>query len=253
MTRLTLDDISLNYGDRAALENVSLDLEGGALVALVGPNGAGKSTLLRICGGLLDASRGSIRLDDAPLGEVTLAKRARTIAYLAPDGRSAWPMSVRRIVALGRAPYLKPLRALSDEDETQIDTALARAGIAHLADRSFATLSSGERARVLLARALATQADVLLLDEPTAALDPQHQLAVMGILKAEAERGVLVILAAHALDLVARYSDQVVLLEQGHIIADGPAQDSLSEAHIARVFGVSAPGGIKPTELELSD
>jgi len=253
MSKLKLDDISLSYGDRAALENVSLDLEGGALVALIGPNGAGKSSLLRVCAGLMKASSGSIHLDNARLDDVPITRRARTMAYLAADGRSAWPMMAKRIVALGRAPYLKPLRALSDVDEAEINSALQRAGVTHLAERSFETLSSGERARVLIARALATQADILLLDEPTAALDPRHQLAVMDILKAETRRGVLVIVAAHALDLVARYADRVVLLEAGRVIADGPAQDSLSEDNIARVFGVSAPGGIKPTELKLTD
>ena len=162
-------------------------------------------------------------------------------------------MPVRRIVALGRVPHLKPLRRLTAEDEAAIDTALERAGIAGLAERPFDQLSSGERARVLLARALATRADLIVLDEPTAALDPRHQLGVMEILRAEANRGALVIVAAHALDLVARYADRALLMQDGRIMADAPPARSLSEPHIAEVFGVVAPGGITPTPLRLAD
>tara|TARA_R110000868_G_scaffold101630_5_gene279760 strand:+ start:39447 stop:40205 length:759 start_codon:yes stop_codon:yes gene_type:complete len=251
--RLELKSAGFGYGARPALDGVCLAAGSGELIALAGPNGAGKSTLLRLCAGLASPASGSVEIDGKPLLQHSARWRARSLAYLPADGRSAWPMPVRRIVALGRVPWLKPLRRLTDADEAAIDQALARAGIADLADRAFDQLSSGERARVLLARVLATDAQILLLDEPTAALDPRHQLGVMEILRAEADRGALVIVAAHALDLVARYADRAVLMQSGRILADGPPALSLSETRIAEVFGVVAPGGIAATPLRLAD
>lgn len=176
---------------------------------------------------------------------------ARRIAFLPPDGRAAWPMQARRIVALGRAPHLLPLRRLTETDEAAIDDALTRAGAAALAQHRFDELSSGERARILLARALATGADILLLDEPAAALDPRFQLALMEILAAEAARGALVLIAAHGLDLVARYCSRVLLMQDGSLVADGPPDVALNEANMRAVFGVTAPGGVAPTPLRL--
>ena len=251
--RLQLSLLDFGYHGRPALSQISLEAGGGELIALVGPNGAGKSSLLRLCAGLFEPDTGAAVLDGVSIHALPAPQRARRIAYLAPDGASAWPMVVRRIVALGRVPHLKPLRRLTADDEAAIDTALDRAGIADLAERPFDQLSSGERARVLLARALATRADLILLDEPTAALDPRHQLGVMEILRAEAGRGALVIVAAHALDLVARYADRAILMQAGRIIADAPPEQSLSESRIAEVFGVVAPGGIAPTPLRLGD
>tara|TARA_R110002096_G_scaffold43420_12_gene117094 strand:- start:752 stop:1510 length:759 start_codon:yes stop_codon:yes gene_type:complete len=251
--RLQLTSVEFGYHGRPAISDVGFKAAGGELIALVGPNGAGKSSLLRLCAGLLEPAAGQVELDGAPMHGLSAQQRALGIAYLPPDGASAWPMPVRRIVALGRVPHLKPLRRLTAEDDAAIDMALEKAGIVDLAVRPFDQLSSGERARVLLARALATQADLILLDEPTAALDPRHQLGVMEILRAEAGRGALVIVAAHALDLVARYADRAILLQDGHIIADAPPDESLSEARIAEVFGVLAPGGITPTPLRLTD
>jgi len=251
--RLHLSRVGFGYHGRAALSEIGFEAVGGELIALVGPNGAGKSSLLRLCAGLLEPGIGQAALDGTALSSLPAQQRARRIAYLPPDGVSAWPMPVRRIVALGRVPHLKPLRRLSAEDEVAVDLALAKAGIAGLAGRPFDQLSSGERARALLARALATQADLILLDEPTAALDPRHQLGVMEILRAEAERGALVIVAAHALDLVARYADRVLLMQGGRILADAPPAESLSQARIAEVFDVVAPGGITPTPLRLTD
>jgi iron complex transport system ATP-binding protein len=251
MRSLNLTNVGLNYGDRPALSGVTTKFVGGEVVALAGPNGAGKSTLLTVLAGLRRPDTGCVELDGAPFVDSDPAARARQVAFLPADGRSAWPMNVRRIVALGRVPYLKPLRALSSDDQAAIDLALQRAQVTHLSERAFSTLSSGERARVLIARALATQADILLLDEPTAALDPEHQLGVMEILRTEAARGALVIVAAHALDLVARYADRAILLREGHVVVDAPTQEALGEDWIRKVFGVIAPGGVESTKLVL--
>ena len=171
------------------------------------------------------------------------------IGYLAPDGRSAWPMTVRNLVALGRAPWRQPLRALGADDHAAIDRAMEQTGIADLAGRRFDTLSSGERARALIARTLAGHAPLLVLDEPTAALDIRHQLGVMEILREAAKAGTQVVVAVHALDLAARFADRVLVMKRGAVLADGPAETALSEAVVSEAFDVRAPGGIVPTRL----
>lgn len=251
MTGLHLQQAQCRYDQAVALHPVDLAFEPGQLTALVGPNGAGKSSLLRICAGLADPAPGQVRLDGVDIAAMAPAVRARHIGFLPADGRSAWPMTVRRIIGLGRTPHLKPLRSFTPEDEAAIDTAMRDTETEHLAERRFDTLSSGERARVLLARVLATQADMLVLDEPTAALDPRHQLAVMEIAKSAARSGRIVLVAAHALDLVAHYADRVLLMSQGRVMADGPPAQSLDEDRVREVFGVEAPGGIEPTGMRL--
>jgi len=249
MSRLDFHHVDFGYGDRLLLRRTSLSFEGGGIAALVGPNGAGKSTLLKLAAGLLQPANGSVALNGRPLADLPLRERARMIGYLAPDGRSAWPMTVRNLVALGRAPWRQPLRALGADDRAAIEQAMEQTGIADLAGRRFDTLSSGERARALIARTLAGRAPLLVLDEPTAALDIRHQLGVMEILREAAKTGVQVIVAVHALDLAARFADRVLVMKRGAILADGPADAALSEAVVSEAFDVRAPGGIVPTRL----
>ena len=244
MTCLTLQTAGFGYGGAPVLAPLSLSLEGASLIALAGPNGAGKSTLLKLAAGLEHPGEGTVALDGTSLASLSARERARQLAYLPPDGRAAWPVSVRTVVELGRAPYLKPLRTLAEADAAAVDRAMARTGVTELAGRRFDTLSSGERARALIARALAVEAPVLVLDEPTAALDLRHQLSIMDILRSEAERGVVVLVAIHALELAAAAADRVLLLENGTIRADGPPSDALCEENVRAIFGVAAPGGI---------
>ncbi|WP_300528070.1 ABC transporter ATP-binding protein [Maricaulis sp.] len=249
MTRLSFDTAGLELGGALILGSISLQAEAGELIALTGPNGAGKSSLLRLAAGLIEPGAGQVTLDGVSLAGLPPRERARQIAYLPAESREAWPLDVQSLVALGRIPFRKPLRRLSAEDEAAIASAMERAGVSEFATRRIDTLSSGERARVHLARMLATQAPVLLLDEPTAALDLKHQLAVMEIAEAEAQAGRLVIMAMHALDLAARYASRVVLMAKGDIHADAGPDEALSEANIRAVFGVEAPGGIAASAL----
>ena len=251
MTRLVFDRAVFAYGGKRVLGPADLVLEPGQVTALVGPNGAGKSTLLRLAAGLLAPDEGAVQLDGEGVAGLDPRIRARRIAYMPPDGRSAWPLTVRRVAALGRIPWLKPLRRMGIEDEARIEAALRRTGVDHLAERRFDTLSSGEKARVLLARALAGEAGLIVLDEPTAALDIRHQLAVMAILRDEAARGAGVLVAVHALDLAAAHADRVIVLDQGEVAADGAPDEALSPDTLARVFGVMADrapgaGGFRP-------
>ena len=252
MTELRFNHVDFGYGDRLLLRRTDLRIEGAGVTAIVGPNGAGKSTLLKLAAGLLMPQAGSVTLGDRPLMALTDRERARAIAYLAPDGRSAWPMTVRNLVALGRAPWRKPLRTLSEADREAVERAMRQTGIEALAGRRFDTLSSGERARTLIARTLAGQAGLMVLDEPTAALDVKHQLGVMTILREAAAAGAQVIVAVHALDLAARFADRVLVVGHGDILADGAPETALSESVIRDVFGVLAPGGVAATPLSVT-
>ncbi len=253
MTGLTLSGLGFGYGERRLIDGLDLDFPTPGLTALVGPNGAGKSTCLKLAAGLLMPGEGRVSLGGEDLSGLSPRDRARRIGYLPPDGRSAWPMTVDAVVALGRAPWRKPLRQLSDEDQAAIFEAMRLTRVQDLAGRRVDTLSSGERARVLIARALAGQGEVLILDEPTAALDIRHQLAVMEILVDAARQGRHVLVAVHALDLAARYADRVIVLQAGQVRADGAPQSALSEDIARDVFGIRAPGGIRPTPLSTAD
>jgi iron complex transport system ATP-binding protein len=247
-----LDSLECRYDRHVALRIDGLELQAGEVTAIVGPNGAGKSTLIRALAGVLEPAEGVVRLQGVNLARFAEKERARRIAYLPADSRLAWPMLAIRVVDLGRYPWLKPFSRASDEDDAAVADALERAGASSLAGRPFNELSSGEKARVLIARALATRAPALLLDEPAAALDPRHQIAVMEILRQEAARGVCVVFAGHSLELVSRYADRVLVIDRGGIAADGPPQAALGPDTLRQVFGLETPGGIRPPDWRLA-
>jgi iron complex transport system ATP-binding protein len=235
-----LEGVNVRFGGRSVLREASLRFAPGHLVALLGPNGAGKTTLLRAAAGLI-AAEGKVLLDGAPLAGLTRAARARKIAYLPQGHQSWWPLTAREIVALGRHPHgLSDPSRLTGAHLSAVEAAMARTATTGFADRPIETLSGGERARVMLARVLAVEAPVLLADEPTAALDPRHQLGVMGDLKAESRRGTLVIAVTHDIGLAARLADEIVLMKEGGIVGHGAPDAVLTDAALAEVFGVAA-------------
>jgi iron complex transport system ATP-binding protein len=235
---VTLEKVSVALGGRRVVEDVSADL-GGGVIGLIGPNGAGKSTLVRAMAGLLPAG-GTVLIDGAPVRSLPLRDRARRIAYL-PQGQIVhWRLTVERLVALGRLPHLAPFARPGDADAQAIERALERTETLSLRDRAFDELSGGERARVLLARALAVESPLLLADEPLAALDPAHQIEVMALLRAEAARGATVIAVLHDLTLAARWCDRLLLIDQGRLVADGKPADVLTADRIGSVYRVSA-------------
>jgi len=235
---VSLEDVSVALGGRRVVEGVGADL-GGGLIGLIGPNGAGKSTLVRAIAGLVPAE-GGISIDGVLVASMPPRDRARRIAYL-PQGQIVhWPLTVERLVALGRLPHLAPFGRPDGMDAKAIERALERTELVSLRDRPIDELSGGERARVLLARALAVEAPLLLADEPLAALDPAHQIEVMALLRAEAERGATVIAVLHDLTLAARWCDRLLLIDQGRLIADGKPGEVLSADRIGSVYHVSA-------------
>ena len=219
------------------VDHAAVALRAGEVVALVGPNGAGKTTLMRALAGLIPAD-GEIVLQGRALASMSARERARAIAYLPQGHMFHWPLPVATVVALGRHPHGDPFSPPTPADNSAIDRALVATGTKALAARAVTSLSGGERARVALARALATEAAVLLADEPTMSLDPRHQLVVMDLLRRAADRGGAVFAVMHDLTLAARFFDRVVVMNGGRIVADaGPAQ-ALSPARVAEVFGV---------------
>jgi len=222
-----------------ALDGISTAIQPGAVSCIVGPNGAGKTSLLRVAAGLLALDSGTCTVSGRALSDWPRDALARRVAYLPQGGTVDWPLPARAVVSLGRMPHGAALFRLSSIDKEAVERALVRADVVQFAARRVDQLSAGERARVLLARALATEADVLLADEPAAHLDPAHQLRLMMLLRQEARRGVAVLLTLHELSLAAR-CDRVLVLDRGRLAADGPPSEALSDAVLADVFNVGA-------------
>jgi iron complex transport system ATP-binding protein len=239
VSALSAQNITVRLGNAAIVRDASLALNTGELVALVGPNGAGKTTLMRALAGLVPAE-GVIALGGKPLKDLSPRERARTVAYLPQGHLFHWPMSVEAIVMLGRAPHADAYSSATPDDRAAVANALATTETQVFAERAVTTLSGGEKARVALARALATQASVLLADEPTASLDPRHQLTVMELLRQVAHAGGAILAIMHDLTLAARFADRVVVMDRGTIVADGTPAEALSAKRLAAVFGIEA-------------
>ncbi|MBR1165075.1 ABC transporter ATP-binding protein [Bradyrhizobium elkanii] len=240
MTLLSAAALNASLGSRKVLHDISLSLPSGDLVALVGPNGAGKTTLLRALAGLIP-SDGEIRIGGDALASLPLRERAKRFAYLPQGHMVHWPLPARDIVALGRYPHgaTDPAR-LSQADMEAVLRAMQAVDVTEFGDRRVTELSGGERSRVALARVLAVEAPVILADEPTASLDPRHQIDVMQKLRNVADTGVLVIVVTHDLGLAARFADHVLVLAEGRLAAQGAPAEALSESVLASVFRVSA-------------
>ncbi|MFC7379624.1 ABC transporter ATP-binding protein [Brevundimonas sp. GCM10030266] len=231
---LELINASARLGGREVLKAVSLTVAAGELVAVVGPNGAGKSSVIRALAGLLPLTSGEARLGGEALSRLSARSRAERASYLPQEGRIAWNLPAIELAALG-APFLSASDALA-----RARTALEEVEIGHLADRGVAEMSGGERARVLLARALTASAGALLADEPVAGLDPDAQLLVLDCLRTRAQAGQAVLVSLHDLTLAARYSDRVVVLDEGRVVADAAPLIALTPEAMASVFGLNA-------------
>jgi iron complex transport system ATP-binding protein len=237
---LTARGLNVTLAGRLVLNDVSLALSSGHLVALVGPNGAGKTTLLRAMAGLVP-SQGAIEVGGAALSSLILRERARRFAYLPQGHIMHWPLPARDIVALGRYPHgaTDPAR-LTPKDAEAVLRAMQATDVVEFSERRVTELSGGERSRVALARVLAVEAPVILADEPTASLDPRHQFDVMKSLRASADKGVLVIVVTHDLGLAARFADTVLVLSDGRLVSQGAPAEALSEKIMGEVFRISA-------------
>ncbi|MCB1740913.1 MAG: ABC transporter ATP-binding protein [Gammaproteobacteria bacterium] len=246
MSVLRMNGLQARLGGRAVLRHIELDVGEAEVVGVIGPNGAGKSTLLRVAAGLQRFDTGQLCL----MGETLSAGRtpsnvirkrlARLVAYLPQDQACHWPLSVERVVSLARLPHLSPWQRLGHTDRAALRHALQRMDLWSLRERALDTLSGGERARALLARALAVEPHLLLADEPLAGLDPEHQLIVMQALREQRERGTSSVLSIHDLSLAARYCDRLLAMDRGELVASGAPGEVLTVDLIRRIFKVDA-------------
>ncbi|KPL55368.1 ABC transporter [Prosthecomicrobium hirschii] len=249
MTALETRALCVALDGRPVLDRIDLALQAGEFVGLIGPNGAGKSTLLRALAGLLPTRGGTIVLDGRPLARLPAGARARRIAYVAQAREVAWSLDVEAVVGLGRLPHRAAFAPETRGDRAAIDAALATMALDGLRGHRVDRLSGGELARVLIARALAQDAELLLADEPAAGLDPAHQIALMTVFRRLAGAGRTVLASLHDLNLAARWCDRVIVLAGGRIVATGAPEAVLDARLLASVYGIEAhvdrdPGGL---------
>ncbi len=235
---LEAEAVGFRYARETALEDVSLRVEPGEVVGLLGPNGSGKSTLLRILSGVLPRYQGSARVDGAEVRTVPRRELAARMAVVPQETTFGFPFTVLQIVLMGRHPHLAGLAFETPRDVELAREALDRCGAGHLEDRTIHELSSGERQRVVFARALAQEPRALLLDEPTSFLDIRHQTELYDLVRERAaEQGTAVLTVLHDLNLAAEYCDRICLLREGRVEATGRTAEVFTYANLTRVYG----------------
>lgn len=241
---IRLETVSARLGRRLVLEAVSLQADKGELIGLIGPNGAGKSSLLRVMAGLLMPDSGDVRIGGELISDIAYRARATQLAYLPQARPVAWSIMAEDLVALGRfALGAGSYAQCGEADRLAVDAALMKAGASAYKGRHVHELSGGEKARLHLARVLASPASVILLDEPLAALDIKQQLDVMAVLQSECQIGRTVIVALHDLSLAQRMCDRLIVLKHGKVIIDDAPTAALSAPVLGDVFGVALLDG----------
>ncbi|MSP79300.1 MAG: ABC transporter ATP-binding protein [Dehalococcoidia bacterium] len=237
---MRVEAVDVQAEARKILEHVSLEVAKGTLVGLLGPNGSGKTTLLRAMAGFLRPSSGTVFYESRDLRDLSSQQAAQAIARIPQNTNLDFSFTAREVVLMGRHPHIGRFDMESARDESIAREAMERVGVAELAERSVDTLSGGERQLVLVARALAQEPRLLLLDEPTASLDIAHQVQVMGLVTSLVAQGTTAVAALHDLSLAATYCSYIVLLSHGRVVAQGPVDQVLTSANIEWVFNVQA-------------
>ncbi|MCL2533894.1 MAG: ABC transporter ATP-binding protein [Nocardiaceae bacterium] len=239
--RLVAENLTLGYGDRVIVEGLDVEIPTGVITTVIGPNGCGKSTMLRALGRLLKPRTGTVLLDGKAITSMRTKDVARTLGMLPQSPVAPEGLTVADLVARGRHPHQSWIRQWSSDDEGEVARALALTGVADLADRPVDQLSGGQRQRAWISMALAQGTDILLLDEPTTYLDLSHSVEVLDLVdRMHEEMGRTVIMVLHDLNLAVRYSDHLIVMSQGRIVASGTPQDVISSELLADVFGLEA-------------
>lgn len=235
---LAFEDVEIRLGNRTVISGVTCSVGHGEVLAVCGPNGAGKSTLLRAAASLVKVHGGSISLNGQPLHAIRPGERARQLAFVAQQPATPDAFPVRDVVALGRIPHAPFLGIESAGDHAAIDRAMARAGVTEFASRPLGRLSGGERQRVSIARALAQEPRVLLLDEPTSNLDLRYQASILALVRQLArEEGLSAIVVLHDLSLAALFCDRLLLLSEGRVVRQGRPAEVLAEELLTCTYG----------------
>jgi iron complex transport system ATP-binding protein len=238
---LSANSLSLTYNGHLVVDGFNLNLQEKTIIGLVGPNGSGKTTVLRGLAGLLEPVSGTARINGKNAAHMDKQLRARMVGWVPQQESSAWPLTVQEVVRLGRAPHRGWFMPFTAADGEIVDQSLDRADLLPLKHRLVTKLSGGEFQRVLIARVLAQEPQVLLLDEPTTSLDIQHQIQVLDLVRSLVhEKGLSIVMAIHDLNLAARYCDQLVLLNNGRQVSAGSPEDVLTPENFKTVFGVEA-------------
>ena len=238
---LRTQELALGYNGSRIIKHFNLEIPAGAVLGLIGPNGSGKTTLLRALAGLIKPFEGSVFLEERDIWTIPSRERAQQIGWVPQRERLAWALTVEEVVALGRAPHRGWLLPLTLADRQVIDRVLRLTELAELKDRKVDKLSGGEFQRVLIARALAQEPRVLLLDEPVANLDVHHQMQVMDFVRELViDQGITAVVAIHDLTSAARYCDQLILLDKGRQICAGEPDEVLQSRYITQVFKVES-------------
>lgn len=241
--KLVASDITVSLTNKRIIHDIGMEVKEGEFVGLIGPNGSGKSTLLKSIYRVMKPTAGWIGLDGDDLYKLSPKESARRMSVVRQESSVEFDFSVQEIVMMGRSPHKKMFQLDSEEDKEISNEALARVGMSDYAERSFFSLSGGEKQRVLIARALAQQADFLVLDEPTNHLDVRYQLQVMDIVR---QLGITVLSALHDLNIAAMYCDRLYVLKEGHLVALGSPDEMLTSGLIREVFGVETDVSVHP-------
>lgn len=235
-TIMAIRHLSFSYGSKEILSDISLDISAGRLCGLLGPNGSGKTTLFKCGLGFLKTNHGAITLAGRPLQDFTPKHLAGHVAYVPQEHQPAFAYSVRQMVEMGRTPHQGLMPVLSRTDHLAVDHALARVGLSQLAEEPYNQLSGGQRQLVLVARALAQEAFLMFMDEPTSSLDFSNQLIVWEAARAIAAEGIGVVVCGHDPNHILWFCDQVAALKEGRLLAHGPAEETLSRELLERLY-----------------
>jgi iron complex transport system ATP-binding protein len=237
--RLELQNICFGYGDKPVLKDISFTVEGSQFISILGPNGVGKSTLIHCINRILDPLSGQVTIDGRDVKDFSSKELARIVGYVPYSSQTSFPMSVVDTVLLGRYPHSGNRH--TDQDVEIAHGALKLLSIEDLAFRQFNQLSAGQHQKVMLARGLAQESKILLLDEPTSNLDIMHQMSVAHLLRDLSRRNdIMIIMICHDLNIASRYSDRIIMMSEGTIFADGTPEETLTAENIMKVYGIES-------------
>ncbi len=235
---VNISNASFGYDDHMVFKNVYLDVLPGEVLCLLGPNGCGKTTLLRCINGALKLNKGSIRMGDKEISKMTSTDIARSVGFVFQEHSAPFPYSVIDVVSMGRAPHLKLFSAPASRDLEIAYKALETVGMIHLRDKPYTQISGGERQLVLIARTIAQEPDVILLDEPTSHLDLKNQTLILRMINRLARHGLSIVMSSHLPNQALLYSSRVVLMREGGILATGNPDEVISEKNLREIYGI---------------
>lgn len=236
---IATENLAVGYGKRKVIENIDIEGLKGQVICLLGPNGVGKSTILRTLSGLLNPMEGTVKIEENDIATMKSSDIAKNLSVVLTDSVSPRLITVKEIISMGRTPYTNFFGKMSDEDKKIIDDAINTVGVGHLADRFFGQLSDGEKQKVMIARALAQQPKLIILDEPTSHLDIKHKVEVVRILRdLVKERNITVILSLHDIDLAIKGCQTVLLIKNGEIIDQGMPEDIIKKGTISKLYDI---------------